>query len=258
MEKLTEKDDEFIEALNDWSRPFAAPIFFGDRPYSSDSKKVNNGTISLINYRGKKIGITCEHIFSDGFEKRSSVDCILQVNDTMIPNDKMLYRDKEIDIAILDLSEVTPFELERGEFSNKLFPIETWPIINPKKGDIITLSGFPGTWRRRESNEHVIFDIFSIGATVVEDANEKRAIINADFNKEGYIPKIRHGRDPKNLDSYGGLSGAPVFRINNGNLITFDFYGICVGEMLKTIHIRPLASSSFFKIIESVISVKSA
>ncbi len=258
MKKLTKGDNEFIEALNDWSRPYAAPIFFGDRPYSSASKKVNNGTISLINYRGKKIGITCEHVFSDGFDERTSVDCILQVGDTEVSKDKLLYSDKNIDIAILDLSGVKQFPLESGEFSNKFYSIDIWPIITPKKGDIITLSGFPGKWRERESEEHVIFDIFTIGAGFVEDANENRAIINADFNTDDHIHKIRHGRDSRDLDFLGGISGAPVFRINNGNHITYDFYGICVGGMLKTIKIRPLASSVIFKTIENAIGYENA
>ncbi len=258
MKKLIKRDNELIEALNAWSRPYAAPIFFGDRPYSSASKKLNNGTISLINYRGNRIGITCEHLFSDGFDERTSVDCILQVNDTLVSRDKLLFSDNNIDIAILDLSGVKQFELESNEFSNEFFPIDTWPTISPKKGDIVTLSGYPGKWRKRESEERVIFDVFSIGATFVEDANENRAIINADFSTDIHIRKIRHGRDPKELGFLGGLSGAPVFRINNDSFVTYDFYGICVGGMLKTIEIRPLASSVILKTIENAIGYENA
>lgn len=95
---------------------FAAPIYFGVP--SEANSKINNGTITLIKFRGHKFGITNHHvIYKYKIRNRSEKGLSLNIGNFRVNdlNEITIHEDKEADLFVMDLNHASEDDLESGD-----------------------------------------------------------------------------------------------------------------------------------------------
>ena len=120
---------------------------------------------------------------------------------------KIVDEDKEIDLAIIEWDE-----LEKWAYHNKrYFPIVTWPIPVPKKGDPITVVGFPGALRKT-TDDMGSFSPYGLGMIVRNEPANNIWLVS----ESGTLHTRIKGMISNQSIDLGGLSGSPGLFFQNG------------------------------------------
>ena len=215
----------YKESLSDqlikYPLQFCVPCFFSIRPSKLYCPLVKSGTISLIKFDQLKLGVTCYHVVQ-GFRelKGKFPDALFQIGNfafDLLAN--LIDESKDLDIATINLSNTDLEEISIGR-RIAYFEPSTWPPGVLKRGDFVTLGGFPRIWRKQINNLEVEFESFSLGATKVTDVSHKSIVCL--LEREFWIHPAGHERALR-LVSFGGLSGGPAFIFRS---LVSEFVGI--------------------------------
>ncbi|WNZ56561.1 hypothetical protein QT397_04125 [Microbulbifer sp. MKSA007] len=238
---LTEDEKDLSNELVKFSLQFCTACYFGSP--SDKEVKVNNGTVTLIEYKNVKYGITNFHVI-EAFRQRleEEPELELYIGNALI-NLEGLVRDEDekLDLCILNLDDYDEEEFRsNGNIPTTFYPIQELSKINVSKGDFILFGGYPGVWRERPEVNHLIFDSLSTGSMEVSEVTERN--IRCEFSLEGcHITLSEHHNSIPN--NFGGLSGGPVFlnRTLPSGINIFEFVGIIYEymELSNSIMIRP-------------------
>lgn len=202
---------------------FSAPVFFGELPRNDNHAKINNGTVSLLDFGNGPLAITCSHVldfYRSGIEKDGK--CLFQIGHCRLdPLKQLISENKDLDIAIIGLSEKQANEITKNDvISSSFFRPVLWPPQPISKDEYIAFGGFPGKWRTQLTVDALEFGTYSSGGSRVCTVNDTYFITQ--FEKEYWIQSLGP-KDAINLTELGGLSGGPAF-VNRG--LHFDFAGI--------------------------------
>lgn len=238
--KVSGDEERLSRVLVGFSLTYCVPIYFGDP--SEPNGLINSGTITLVRRNDENYGITNFHVV-DGFRDRlrDNPNVHLYVGGQRVElNDVLLDEDKDLDIAVLYLEGFREeVFFTQGDIPTSFynFPVSSVDDIN--EGGFVLFGGYPGVWRERDGR-NVVFDSFSSGGTLINDASEKNIRCEIAANKS-VVTRVRRDSPPTNL---GGLSGSPVFIEMEGEAGVRNF--VLVGviyeyiEQYDSILIRPL------------------
>lgn len=240
MSKVSCDEKKLSRFMVGFSLTYCVPIYFGD-PAELDGK-INSATITLVRRKNENYGITNFHVIDEFRNRlRGSQSIQLYVGSQRVElNDVLLDEDRDLDIAVLYLEGFGEEGFStRGDIPTSFydFPVSSMDGVN--EGGFVLFGGFPGVWRQRDGS-HVVFDSFSSGGTLINDASENniRCEIAAD---KSVVTRVRRDSPPVNL---GGLSGSPVFTEVEGEagVRYFSLIGVIYEyiEQYDSILIRPL------------------
>jgi hypothetical protein len=191
--------------LGDLSARFAAnhalPIWFGDRPDLNEAACIRTATASLVEFAGRFLAITCDHVLR-GFEefRRQCPTAVFGLSSfTLDPEVATRERSSTLDLAIIDISaEVRAGLVDKLRFHSP----PTWPPRVPVQGDFVAFAGFPGAWLEQPGVAHLRFNSFASGGSEVHSVAEKH------FYARLELEKCEIGLDTgRRVESLGGLSG---------------------------------------------------
>ena len=229
---------------------FAKAIFFGKRPIRKDIKVEDNATITLIKSRSNLIGITCHHVISKYKKKlKEDKDFICQIGNTEISVlERVIAENKLLDLITVDLNNIKFKDADSDpEIGGYFFDIEYLVSKEIYKKDKIVLGGFPQILRERISKIEVLFNSFSVMG-FIEEVKKNEYVCK--FEKRYWVDAINN-IGIKDVKQLGGLSGCPVFKINDKNrkISFFEFIGIVYSYMriLDEVFIVKIRPAKFIK-----------
>ncbi|GAA6153819.1 hypothetical protein [Pseudoteredinibacter isoporae] len=211
--------------LTKYSLSFTSPCYFGNP--NRDDAKVNNGTVTLIKFRGERFGLTCFHVINE-YRKRveEEGDVSLYIGNILVELDEIWFDENEgYDLCTLYLE---PYAEEKfgayGEVPTHFFELEEFTNEGVEIGNFVLWGGYPGVWRERPSSDNVIFDTISSGSTLIDDAAAD--IITCRLEVDKCLITIQNGRDM--TGDLGGISGGPLFlhKISSAGISSFSLVGI--------------------------------
>jgi len=202
---------------------FAKPTFFGDIPRNNTSAKINNGTVSLINFGDGPLAITCFHVLTPYKDKIGKGEkCLFQIGACRLdPLKQLISESEELDIAVIRLTEKQANEITNDDMiGSSFFQPTSWPPQPILKDEYVIFGGFPGKWRTQLATAALEFGTYSSGGSRVVTIGDTYFITQ--FERECWIQTLG-AKDAINLTEIGGLSGGPAF-VSRG--LRFDFVGI--------------------------------
>lgn len=224
---------------------FAQVLWFGPSPIEGQEPHVNNGTLSLLDLGGKRVGVTCHHVLSKCRERLETEPGLLcYIGRQLVPDllSRILHEDPLADLAVLDL---TSFDLAEAttdeEIGSSFFSGPPRPTQDIEEGDFVCFGGYPGEFRQVVRFNELVFPTFSSGACRVEAVLQDRLICQ--LSREYMLTIIDRCEFAGTWD-LGGLSGSPAFVWGEPHLefagIVFEFSVDAMNEVdYGLVHIRP-------------------
>jgi hypothetical protein len=226
--------DYFTDELTNYPVRFAQPVFFGEAPYLSESASISNGTMSMVKFNNKFMGVTCQHVL-EGYRSKVG-DCktlvfqmgMLEIN----PLTYLIDESETYDLALFDLTDFVGKVDNLNESNFAEFPDSSKDV---SIDDIICFAGFPGVWRKQLSLGKLQFYSFSHGACGVNSVGEGYFYTRVEI--EECLTKINNGIV---LGSLAGMSGGPVFAWRRNGILRAELVGFIkeYGENFDLMYIQ--------------------
>ena len=210
---------------------FATQVAVGPMHYMSvvgignpetESVPTNNGTVSLLQLNGRRLGVTCAHVVK-AYKERLRLDSgvILQVGRSRIELDQIIDVDDGRDLAVLDLERVN---VSGMNIPARFFEPISWPPCDVASGNSISMAGLPGL-TRVVSGTRVDYRTFSATLVPIHRVEDSRLIIQLNREELIFMTGSREEDLPQCL---GGVSGGPVFlnRETSSGLMVNELVGI--------------------------------
>jgi hypothetical protein len=223
---------------------FAAAVLISERPNIEHcTPKVNNGTVTLINFGNGPIAITCSHVI-DGYRKRQQYNknTTFQIGCLEIdPLRNLIDENAELDLATIDLKNHDLSKIHSGgEIGSCFLRPVAWPPNDIAEGDYVTFGGFPGTWSKQSLEFEFVFPSFS-SLCPVASVNEDYFVIQFERGYWVETSDYTATENWKDLHELGGLSGGPVFIHRS---LHFELVGI-IQEFSKSFDLTRVRKSKF-------------
>ena len=218
---------DLAQKLVDFPLRYATGIYFGNLPPVNDLPVVNSGTASLISLNNKPVAITCSHVI-DKYRhlKEESPEIIFQIGNLKLdPIPKIISESSKdnLDIVIIDLEGENLEELKFGNVENLDFFVPSkWPPGEVNIDQFVAFAGFPGAWRESVDSSSLVFNAFTCGACLVGSVTDDHLCCVIE-RQQWIVSYERAGFDGFELMKLGGLSGGPVFFLNE---LFWEFVGI--------------------------------
>ncbi len=219
---------------------FCKPAYFGAPPSRERSAAINNGTATLLNFRGTLLAITCHHVI-EGYRRKlaDNRDCFFAIADCRFdPLLQIIAEDNVTDAAVMRMTAEQAAVITRNSngIGEAFYSLNAWSPKPVKVGDFVAYAGFPGNLRERVSFDGISFGSYSSGACRVTDQHAD--YLTCEFEREYWIENFVE-REPKDL---GGLSGGPTFVIRHSaaGIISYEFAGVIyrMHESTESLYIR--------------------
>ena len=211
------------EEMSKFPLLFAKAAFLGQRPSKTRPAKINNGTITLVDFGEGPFCISCHHVI-DHYRTRHEADhqVIFQIGNVELdPLAQLINENARIDLATIRLSAAQVKSItSEGKIGSCVFQPKSWPAQPLMEGDYIAFGGFPRSLRTLVSFDELVFPIWSSGASQVSSVSDLQFV--SAFERDYWVSSFgeKHHMD---LRALGGMSGGPAF-INRG--LYWDFVGI--------------------------------
>ncbi|WP_394230553.1 hypothetical protein [Shewanella colwelliana] len=243
LKELTEEQVKLSKEMVKFPLRFCNACYFGNP--ADHGVKINNGTMTLVRYKGERFGITNYHVV-DAYRdrQRNESDIDFYIGNARIELGETLFdEDKELDLCVLYLDGYDEKEFSSdGEIPTHFYEIDDFTLGNLKEGGFVLFGGFPGVWRSRPKSNHLIFDSLSSGSTEVTEVTSRNIRCELSLEKCLVTLEQHHKEFPENL---GGLSGGPVFlnQVHSSGISTFKLIGFIYEHMAEydSIMVRPLS-----------------
>lgn len=191
---------------------FARPVFFGQKPSKSEPIRINNGTITFVQFEELLIGITCSHVIDKYKQISRGENCIFQIGHLEFdPLERIIDESTELDLVSIDLNGLNFTQTINGiEIGSGFFVPAYWPPKEVVPGDYVAFGGFPGEWRKYPEWNSIVFDTWSSGGSEVSSVHDQYFICQ--FKRKYWVESFNYNyREGLDLKKLGGLSGGPVF-----------------------------------------------
>lgn len=193
--------------------------------YSSrgPNAEVVNGTATFVDLGDGPMIVTCWHVIDRYREFRAnSLDAGIQVGWSNVDLDDLLIdEDKDYDLATLRVPDkpLSDIESKPRPMGLEAFMAPRWPPAQVEEGDPITFGGYPGALRAKEGDHDLMFGALTVTNADVTSAHHDR--IACQFDRSDWYTV--HGSGGTEFKEFGGMSGGPLFRLNE---LHWDFVGI--------------------------------
>jgi hypothetical protein len=199
---------------------YAAPIFWV-RSQASDGTEVNtsNGTAFFVDFGRIICGVTAGHVY-DAFREEPGISSGCRIGpSTVLFNlrDRKISRGRNIDICTFDVSRS-----EAESTKARIISPSAWPPSAPEIGQAILFAGFPGHEKRVNRLFNLEFGRFS-GAGMIESVRDLD--FSCQVDRKHMAPLAGRPLPEPGYD-FGGVSGAPVFRVHRGDIVHWELLGI--------------------------------
>ncbi|MBI5425755.1 MAG: trypsin-like peptidase domain-containing protein [Opitutae bacterium] len=221
---MSDDAERWSEMIMDCATLCVAPVWASLSASAPSVSVDHNGTGTFIDTGARKILVTAHHVLAKVREVQANhPEAGLAVNlasgiTPFYPDFDVLAEDAEADLAVLDF----PFLSRWPGHAKRYFPIRTWPIPPPQRGDPVTLVGFPGA-ARRTFEASGSFSPVGVGMLVSNNPQRHVALVN----ESGNLTTIENGVARPGGIEPGGLSGAAgfFFRDDRFHLAGFVYEG---------------------------------
>jgi hypothetical protein len=219
---------------------FCKPAYFGAPPSRGRPAAINNGTVTLLNFRGTLLAITCHHVI-EGYRRKLADyrNCFFAMADCHFdPLSQIIAEDDVTDAAVIRITAKQAAVITRNSngIGEAFYSLNAWPPEPVKVGDFVAYAGFPGDLRERVSFDGISFGSYSSGACRVTDQHAD--YLTCEFEREYWIKNFAE-HEPESL---GGLSGGPTFviRHSTAGIISYEFAGVIyrMHESTESLYIR--------------------
>jgi hypothetical protein len=193
----------------------------------------NSGSGICLRLQGENFVLTAWHLVGELRHRQAQgEDARLVVGNSALEPLMLRYKDEENDIVVLDIAREQVGGLDAEPFS----PSSWWPPSAVAVNDAVVLCGLPRYLRQESANSEIVSGDFSLMQSVA-GSGEQQFVLNLD---PAQWVDLGSARFSDAYVSLGGISGAPVFRVNAGS---FDLVGIVkeVGEQLPLLCVASLA-----------------
>ncbi len=205
---------------------FCKPAYFGAPPARDRPAAINNGTATLLDFRGMLLAITCHHVI-EGYRRKlaDDPDCFFAIADSHFdPLPQIISEDNATDIAVIQVTAEQAAVITRNNngIGEAFYSLNVWQPEPVEVGDFVTYAGFPGDLREHLSFDGISFGSYSSGACRVTDQHAD--YLTCEFEREYWIENFVE-REPESL---GGLSGGPAFLIRHSaaGIVSYEFAGL--------------------------------
>lgn len=231
---------------------FATAMYYGKLPIKNPNTDLRNGTAAIIDFGNGPMIVSAQHViqgYRDWIEKEKNI--VFQVGNLKIdPIPRIVYESKKYDLVVIKIEgkerKEIPSPGQVEEIGKEAYTIQSWPPPIPTDKDWVAFGGFPGNWRQYPSDTEIIFDSFSSGSCPITSVSEDHFVCH--FEKERWVKSLDL-YNHEELYNLGGLSGSPVFLIENiqkRGLINFVFIGI-VYEFNSALDLMCVRLAKFLK-----------
>jgi len=213
-------------AFEHYLAQFCAPIgWLPSLEAPSMSLRAKTATCALVDTGNIRAFVTCEHVWAEWElfrEKNSEAVLLVGLGDgvpLILTNPDLVDSNEAWDIAVIRADH------HSREFQTKAFyPIDEWPINQPKVGDVVAIIGFSASVRTFSAGSVTGWGIGFLGCRVSSVRSDKITLAPENDDREssdGNWNAIQH-------TDIGGMSGSPTFLLKkNGKpaLIGFLYEG---------------------------------
>jgi hypothetical protein len=238
--------NDYKQNLMDFSLNFTVPIYFGQDALSEPDPKILNGTGGLVKIEEKHFVLTCQHVLKGYREKLANKPNLLfQIGNLAIEPFKLLVdEDENLDMAIFELDDEKVRTFKNRKPTLTFFDQSNWPPSEIKVDDAIHFSGFPGVWKNRVAFNGFEFRSLSSGGSKV------LSVLDSHFFSSISIEHCEVSGDFTN--KIGGMSGAPVFKWNEDQILTAELVGMIseyqeVLDRIRIVKVHPIQKDGSIK-----------
>lgn len=243
VDELTDEQLKLSREMVKFSLGFCNACYFGDA--NEKEGKINNGTMSLVKFKGERFGITNFHVIEEYRARlKNEPNIKLYIGNMPIELENTLFdEDKDLDLCILYLDDYNENEFgSDGDIPTHFFEIDDFTADGVSEGDFVLFGGYPGVWRSRPKSNHLIFDSLSSGGTEVTEVTSRSIRCELALEKCVVTLDQHHHEFPENL---GGISGGPVFlnKILPSGISVFKIIGFIYEHIVDydSILVRPIS-----------------
>jgi hypothetical protein len=193
----------------------------------------NSGSGIFLRLQERNFVLTAWHLIAELRHRRAQgEEACLVVGKSPLEPLMLRYKDEKNDIVVLDIAREQVGDLDAEPYS----PSSSWPPGAVAVNDAVVLCGLPRYLRQESDNSEILFGDFSLMQSVA-GSGEQQFVLNLD---PAQWVDLGSAKFPDAYVSLGGISGAPVFRVNAGS---FELVGIVkeVGEQLPLLYVASLA-----------------
>lgn len=240
--ELSDLQKQVVQADAKYPMRFCCPCYFGDPAASTTT--VNNGTVTLVRYRGERFGLTAAHVIQGYLDQlASNENCQLMIGGCRVAIDSILL-DKcdDQDICVLYLEEYAESEFRlSGGVPTEFLSIDDLGGVTIGPKDFVLFGGYPGVLRKNAAHNQLDFGALSSGATEIEDVVLDQVVCCLKLHEAVIV----YGDEPLPTGALGGLSGGPVFarKTSEAGIVSFPLIGTIFeyGPAMDILRIRLLS-----------------
>jgi hypothetical protein len=86
---------------------FAKMAFFGERPSQNKTSKINHGTVTLLELKGKQIALTCSHVLDEYRKIYTDPKVVFQLGDVDFnPFERIIAESSQLDFVSIDINDL--------------------------------------------------------------------------------------------------------------------------------------------------------
>lgn len=209
--KLSQEEQARIvraaDAMSRYVYRHATSVLIAGRP--GGNARIRNGSGFILKQNGRRYLGTAWHVV-ESWQHRVSAgeDVQFQVGTAVLnPDPTRIWADPPNDIAFIPITE----REMRAITVEPLDPVRGWPPPEPKVGDYVLISGFPGYLRRQYSANELEFLAVS---TLLQVKAIGSGYAACQFERQHWIATNWNDVPPPGTDM-GGISGAPVLLVQD-------------------------------------------
>lgn len=108
---------------------FAKMAFFGERPSQNKTSKINHGTVTLLELKGKQIALTCSHVLDEYRKIYTDPKVVFQLGDVDFnPFERIIAESSQLDFVSIDINGFNINKLnDTEEIKSCFFTPTSWP-----------------------------------------------------------------------------------------------------------------------------------
>lgn len=208
---MTAEAPETIRRTAEHLAKFIVPILAYPTEERNPARWLTGGTCLMVSSPDARFLVTAEHVIAEidalrGVRPIALLLCIPGRDPLDISRWEILDRDNFVDICTIEI----PPEFDVSTSEKRILEIPEWPRPRAQTGDLVHVVGYPAA-HRRGTDSSIRFRITPLNDYVSDVGPRKFTVADENAEREVLF-------NPENLlipEHFGGMSGAPAFRLRS-------------------------------------------
>ena len=211
---------KLMDRVMDAAEACSAAIWVNDSPNASPLTVKDNGTCGFVDTGERKLLVTAHHVLADFQKKRATnpgaVLCVCLGPVSMFLEAPLVldFDENTLDLAIIDFPHLDRIRNHQKQY----FAIHELPIAVARRGEAVTLVGFPGA-RRLTHADFGAFEPAGLGYSVSDVSDRTIVLADESGTRRSEGIGIKEDEDIP----LGGFSGTPGFVLRGNSLDLVGF-----------------------------------